>query len=103
MSENRFTRAAAARSAASSGTAPKPDPGMKATMTTTVEVSRHTRAQLDHAFTRLRLETGAKVVLGPVTIALWEMFLDNVQVLDRDGNAVDLQTEVVNKLKYLGT
>lgn len=98
MSGNKFTRAAAARAAASSGTGPAPSPATKTTMTTTVLVSRHTRAQLDHAFTRLRLETGRKVVLGPVTIALWEMFLDNVKVLDQDGNPVDLQEEVIKRI-----
>jgi hypothetical protein len=98
MSGNKFTRAAAARAAASSGTGPAPAPATKATMMTTVEVSRHTRAELDHLFTRLRLETGRKVVLGPVTIALWDMLLENVKVLDQDGNPVDLQKEVVRRI-----
>lgn len=96
MSGNKFARAAANRSA-SSGAAPAPE--TKATMTTTVLVSRHTRAELDKLFAQLTLEHHVRLGIGPVSVALYEMFLDNVTVLDKDGNPIDLQKEVINRLK----
>lgn len=100
---NSFKKAAAARTGAAVGTGTGNQTGprggaQRSTMVTTVEVPRHTRAKLDIAFTGLKLEHDRKVALSPVTVVLYDLFLDNVTMLDDQGNPIDLQEEVMRRL-----
>jgi hypothetical protein len=70
---------------------PTPDtsaPLGKATTMTTVEMSRHLRAQLDTLFAQLYATSGRRVKIGPASVALYELLIESP----------DLQQEVIKRL-----
>lgn len=86
---SKLARATVARTAPATEAPPKaPD---STTTTTTVQMSKHLRAELDTRFIELRRDTGLpakRLGIGPVSVALYEAFLADP----------DLQREVIRRL-----